>query len=92
MSEKKLYRIHVKGKVQGVGFRWNSARQARTLGITGFARNMPDGSVYIEAEGFKDMLDEYLGWCRSGPVFSYVDSVEFEEDSPAGYTEFSIEH
>ncbi|HLN20310.1 MAG TPA: acylphosphatase [Bacteroidales bacterium] len=87
-----LYRIRIRGRVQGVGFRWNAARLARTLGLKGYVRNMPDGSVYIEAEGDRIFLDEYLSWCRSGPVHSAVESVEHEQDIPTGYSDFNIEH
>jgi acylphosphatase len=51
MEGKLLYKIHIRGYVQGVGFRWSAAREAKILGITGLIRNMTDGSVYIEAEG-----------------------------------------
>lgn len=92
MAEKILYRIHIKGFVQGVGFRWNAAREARSRGITGFVKNMPDGSVYIEAEGSTEILDDYVSWCRLGPAFSAVESVAVDPSQPAGYTEFIIEH
>lgn len=87
-----LYRIHVIGRVQGVGFRWNAAHEARSLGITGFIKNLSDGSVLIEAEGTEEMLNRLLDWCRSDPGFSKVESVSFETSSSAGYNEFSIEH
>jgi len=48
---KKHVNITVKGRVQGVGFRYSAMEAAEELGIKGFVRNMPDGSVYIEAEG-----------------------------------------
>ncbi len=87
-----LYKINISGSVQGVGFRWNAAREARSRGITGFVKNMPDGSVYIEAEGYKNQLEDYLKWCRRGPAFANVDSVKHEAAEPEGYTEFNIEH
>jgi acylphosphatase len=92
MDSKTLLRIHVKGYVQGVGFRWNAAMEARSLGITGFVKNLDDGSVYIEAEGRKQQLDIFVEWCRSGPGRSRVKSVETEELPQAGYTEFNISH
>lgn len=91
-NEVLLYKIRIKGRVQGVGFRWNAASVARTLGIKGFVRNMPDGSVYIEAEGEKLSLVEYISWCRSGPVYSSVESVEYEKHPPGGFVEFRVEH
>jgi acylphosphatase len=92
MDSKSLLRIHVKGYVQGVGFRWNAAMEAKSLGITGFVKNLDDGSVYVEAEGSKQQLDIFVEWCRSGPGRSRVKSVETEELPSAGYTEFNISH
>jgi len=86
------YRIHVTGKVQGVGFRWNAAREAWTRGITGYVKNMPDGSVFIEAEGTREQLDGFAAWCRSGPGRGFVDYAEVSEGPPAGYSDFTIRH
>ncbi len=92
MSVKILYKIHIRGRVQGVGFRWNAAREARSLGITGFVKNLSDGTVYIEAEGDKEILDDFVDWCRSGPPFSSVESVEINSFPATGYKEFVISH
>jgi acylphosphatase len=69
---KKHYNITVKGRVQGVGFRYNARRQALTLSLDGFVRNMPDGSVYIEVEGYQIDLDEFVNWCKAGPSGSRI--------------------
>ncbi|NMC40520.1 MAG: acylphosphatase [Bacteroidales bacterium] len=90
LEEKKLYKITVKGRVQGVGFRYSTLREARRLGICGFVRNMPDGTVYIEAEASSDVLKEFVKWCENGP--GYVSSVNTSVYPPAGYSEFSIKH
>ncbi len=92
MNEKLLYKIHVRGRVQGVGFRWSAAREARTLGLKGFIKNLSDGRVYIEAEGTREQLNTFLEWCRKGPQFSSVVSVESASFPAVDYTEFSIEH
>lgn len=92
MEQKLRKRILIKGRVQGVGFRWNAAMEARMIGITGFVRNLPDGSVFIEAEGTGKQLEKYLNWCHKGPAFSTVDSVETESLPPVNFTEFRIEH
>ena len=60
MENKQLFRIHVKGRVQGIGFRYSAVREARIRGITGFVKNQYDGSVYIEAEGPQEQLLDYL--------------------------------
>lgn len=91
-NDKILLRIRIKGRVQGVGFRWNAAREANELGITGFVRNMPDGTVYIEAEGLRLNIEKFLEWCQAGPVFSSVHSVEYDKLPPHGYKTFSIKH
>jgi acylphosphatase len=49
-KKKSYIKSHVKGRVQGVVFRYSTLREARRLGICGFVRNMPDGTVYIEAK------------------------------------------
>lgn len=69
---RKHYNITIKGRVQGVGFRYNARRQALALGLDGFVKNMPDGSVYIEVEGNPMSLDEFVDWCRSGPSGSRI--------------------
>jgi acylphosphatase len=92
MEERVLYKIHIRGYVQGVGFRWSALREARILSITGFVRNLPDGSVYIEAEGFPHQLRAFLEWCRKGPASGFVESVETESSLPVNYTEFRIEY
>lgn len=91
MDEKLLYKIHVAGHVQGVGFRWSALREARNSGIKGFVRNISDGSVYIEAEGSIQQLNKFVEWCKKGPGFGYVDSVTVDKFPPVNYTEFRIE-
>lgn len=87
-----LYKIHVRGRVQGVGFRWSAAKEARSRGITGYVKNLPDGSVYIEAEGSREQLDFFTEWCRRGPGFGNVESVNIDTLPPVNYSEFRIEH
>ena len=92
MEEKLLYKIHVRGYVQGVGFRWSAAREAQKRGITGYVKNLSDGSVYIEAEGSLTQLKAFVEWCKKGPGFGSVESVEAESFNAVNYTEFRIEH
>lgn len=92
MENKLLFKIRIKGHVQGVGFRWNAVREAWKRDITGFVKNMPDGSVYIEAEGTRDQLNSYIEWCRKGPGIGFVRSVEFDSFPPLNYPDFTIEH
>lgn len=66
----------VQGRVQGVGFRWFALRQAESLGITGWVRNLPDGRVEVAAQGLQHTLDQMEEALRRGPSFSRVESVE----------------
>ena len=91
MENKLLYMIFISGRVQGVGFRWNVANEAIIRGITGFVKNLSDGGVYIEAEGYKEHLDAFVEWCRKGPGRSVVKSIKTESSPPVNYSEFRIE-
>jgi acylphosphatase len=92
MNTKMHYNITVSGRVQGVGFRWSAAAEARKFGITGFVRNLPNGNVYIEAEGSPSQLDDFVAWCKIGPAFGFVESVDTESLPPVNYGEFLIRH
>jgi acylphosphatase len=92
MEDKLLYKIRITGRVQGVGFRWNAASEARNRGIKGFVKNLSDGSVYIEAEGFREQLNAFVEWCRKGTDFGFVENVNIERFPSVNYTDFRIEH
>ena len=70
--------IHVYGLVQGVFFRYSTRKVARNLGLTGIVKNLPDASVYIEAEGPEDKLIELLKFAKKGPKSAKVESVKYE--------------
>lgn len=91
MEEKLLYKIHVTGRVQGVGFRWSAASEAKYRGIKGFVKNLSNGSVYIEAEGSREQLNAYVEWCKKGPGLGFVESVKANPFPPVNYTCFKIE-
>ena len=91
MEEKLLYKIRVSGHVQGVGYRCSAAREARTRDIKGYIKNLSDGSVYIEAEGSIIQLTTFIEWCKKGPGFGFVESVDIETVPPLNYTDFRIE-
>ena len=71
-------RMVVSGRVQGVFFRGTAAEQARALGVTGYARNLADGTVEIVAEGARGALELLMGWARRGPRSARVDEVAIE--------------
>ncbi|GMT45097.1 MAG: acylphosphatase [bacterium] len=87
---KKAIILQVFGRVQGVGFRYYTQKKANEFGIHGFAKNRPDGSVYIEAEGEAEMLDAFVFWCEEGPAWARVSKVEKQEIPPQGFEQFEI--
>jgi acylphosphatase len=66
----------VRGRVQGVGFRWSVRRRAEALGLTGFARNLPDGAVEVMARGEPQQLDQLERYLETGPRLAAVENVE----------------
>jgi acylphosphatase len=80
----------VRGKVQGVGYRAGCVRRASELGLSGWVRNLPDGSVEVEAEGVPLMLSELLLWCEMGPYGAQVSSVASNRVPPTGSDWFEI--
>jgi acylphosphatase len=82
----------VRGRVQGVGFRWFVEREARTLGISGWVRNNSDGSVEVLASGTQEQLFGLRSRLQQGPRAARVDNVEEAEAQPiAGLNTFRIE-
>ena len=85
-------RYIVRGRVQGVGFRWFVEREAHILGIAGWVRNNHDGSVEVLAQGTRDQLSGLHSRLREGPRAARVDSVEVSDDSTvAALASFRIE-
>jgi len=85
-------RFVVRGRVQGVGFRWFVEREAHILAIAGWVRNNADGSVEILAQGTRDQISGLRSLLRQGPRAARVDAVEEADASPvAGLSSFRIE-
>jgi len=85
-------RFLVRGRVQGVGFRWFVEREAHILGIAGWVRNNHDGSVEVLAQGTRDQLAGLHSRLREGPRAARVDSVEVSESVAVdGLRSFSIQ-
>ncbi len=80
----------VRGRVQGVFFRDTCGRVAREHDVAGSAKNLPDGSVEVILEGKPASVEEVLEWCRSGPSYADVESVEVTEEEPEGLEGFRI--
>jgi len=77
-------RAIVSGIVQGVNFRYYTARQAEMLGVTGWVANRWDGAVEVVAEGTRANLEALLDWLRQGPPSASVDGVESVWEEPTG--------
>jgi acylphosphatase len=77
-SEAHGLRAVVHGRVQGVGFRWSTVREARSLGLSGTVANRADGSVEVVAEGDPARLARLISWLEKGPPGARVSSVDIE--------------
>ncbi len=86
----KHWNIIVSGRVQGVSFRYYTQLKANELGIKGYVMNMPEGTVYIEAEGSETQLNSLLKWCGDGPVLAKVTDTRVEESEVTGFSDFEI--
>ena len=84
------YKILVKGKVQGVNYRYNAQAAAHRNDLTGFVMNTHDGNVLLHAEGEEDRLQKFIEWCNTGPRDADVTEVKAEEQEVAGYRTFEI--
>lgn len=71
--------VVIHGLVQGVAFRHYTSRRALELGVTGWVRNLPDGSVEGLFEGDEAAVDALVEWCRSGPPAARVDRLDLRE-------------
>ena len=87
----KAVQARVTGRVQGVSFRWYTQEQAQRLGVTGWVRNEPDGSVALHAEGAADAVDALVEWCRTGPSLARVSNVAVREAAEIGASAFEID-
>jgi acylphosphatase len=82
--------IEVFGKVQGVGFRYYVLGQARALGLTGFVKNLPNGNVYVEAEGEPINIEQLKRCCEQGPARARVSRCLSEEQLLKNFEDFRI--
>ena len=93
MREERLRRrVQVYGRVQGVWFRGATERRARVLGLAGWVRNRPDGSVEAVFEGSRSAVDAALAFCREGPPGARVERVEVSEEAPEGLAGFDVRY
>jgi len=90
-----MKRIHltVRGRVQGVYFRASTRDQARQLGLRGWVRNCPDGSVEILTEGKPACLEQFMAWCRKGPPGAVVTDLAIQwQEASEEFTGFVVRY
>ena len=85
-----LYKLKISGRVQGVSYRYSTKKRALELGLTGLVKNEPNGTVYAEIEGSEAALQAMIDWCRTGPPYARVESVEADAAPEKGYPSFEI--
>lgn len=83
-------RLRVTGLVHGVSFRAGMARLASEVGVRGWVRNLPDGSVEAFLEGDERSVDRVVSWARTGPPMARVDGVLVEGATPRNHRDFRI--
>lgn len=87
----KAVRVVVRGRVQGVGFRWFARGEALRLGLVGGVRNLRQGSVEAVAEGHIHQLEQFSEALRRGPIGSQVDAADIHWEEPTqSYSTFEI--
>ena len=85
-------RLRIYGRVQRIGFRFQSMQTAYKYDVRGMVRNMEDGSVYIEAEGEHGNMEKFVEWCKIGPLGAKIEKFLVEEGTFKNYTSFDIDH
>lgn len=83
-------RALVSGRVQGVFFRDSTREKAEALGLSGWVRNLPDGSVEAVFEGAEVRVAEMIFWCEEGPPNASVQNVATEQEEPEGLDGFEV--
>ena len=83
-------RVVVGGRVQGVGYRESCRRQAERLGVSGWVRNCPDGTVEAVFEGEREAVEAVVAWCGTGPRWAAVRSCRVYDEEPEGLAGFGV--
>lgn len=91
--DKKRWKMLISGKVQGVYYRASTEKEANRLGLSGYARNLPDGRVEVIAEGSPEELRQLHQWCQEGPPAAKVTDIEVEEQRANGeFSNFGVRY
>jgi len=84
-------RVFAGGRVQGVAYRFFAEKYAGRMGISGWARNLPDGRVEVLAEGSGGNIEVFLELLREGPRLARVDSFDIRREAPTGeFRDFQV--
>jgi acylphosphatase len=86
----KRARVRVSGRVQGVFFRAETGRRARSLGVSGWVQNVHDGSVEAVFEGRPEAVESMVAWCERGPSGAAVSDVDVTWEEPQGAHGFDV--
>lgn len=70
--------LKITGKVQGVFFRATAKEKADKLGLSGYARNLPEGNVEILLQGKKEVIEEFISWAKQGPELANVEQITIQ--------------
>ena len=91
--QRRAWHVVIDGRVQGVGFRFFAAREAQGLGLRGYARNLPDGSVEVVATGDEPSLEAFVERLSEGPRGARVDALRCcDLEPPPEFDAFTIRH
>jgi acylphosphatase len=88
MSDTVTKRLVVRGRVQGVGFRYSMVQEARELGLRGWVRNRRDGTVEAVIHGARDVVQHLVEWAERGPDGAHVTGVEITDSDEQGLPVF----
>ena len=81
MTETTIFRLRIKGRVQGVGYREWAMEQALARGLDGWIRNLSDGSVEMLVAGAEATIKDMLGACTQGPEAAQVENIDIKNDN-----------
>lgn len=90
--ETRRVRVTIAGQVQGVGYRYHTQQMARSLGVSGWVRNLPDGRVEAVFESSAELIERSVQWCHRGSPASEVKEVTVESEAPESLRGFEIRY
>ena len=90
MESELRFDLVIKGRVQGVGYRYSAKVKAESMDIRGSVQNLRDGSVFVTAQGEKEAMDNFVRWCYKGPPDATVRSIEKFQGKTVEFSEFRV--